>query len=238
MADRASVVADLVRANRILLRHGIVDAFGHVSARHPLRPDRFLLSRNRAPALVEEQDILDYDLDGAPVEADHPPVYLERFIHAALYRARADVGAVVHSHSQAVIPFGAAQGACLRPVSHMAGFLGEGAPVFEIRESAGPCSDMLVRDNVLADAMVLAMGDAPVVLMRGHGATAVGRDIPQAVFHAVYTEWNARIQAQTLALGAPIYLTPEEGTAAAAANQGQIGRAWDYWIQEVGGAHG
>ena len=234
MADHHAVIGDLVCANRILLRQGIVDAFGHVSARHPGRADRFFLSRNRAPALVEAEDILEFDLDGAPIRPDHPPVYLERFIHAALYRARPDVGAVVHSHSPSVIPFGAAHGSCLKPVSHMAGFLGAGAPVYEIRDSAGSASDMLIRDNELGDAVARALGDAPVVLMRGHGATAVGRDIPHAVFHAVYTEWNARIQADTLTLGPPIYLTPEEGAAAAAANEGQIGRAWDYWKYQMG----
>ena len=114
----------------------------------------------------------------------------------------------------------------------MAGFLGEGAPVYEIRDHAGPCSDMLVRNSSLAEAMVAAMGDAPVVLMRGHGATAVGRNISEAVFHAIYTEWNARIQAQALALGSPEYLTREEAAAAALANEGQIERAWDFWKEQ------
>lgn len=234
MADVGGIVADLVWANRILLQQGVVDAFGHVSARHPGRADRFLLSRNRAPALVAAEDILEFDLDGAPIRSEHPPVYLERFIHAALYRARADVGAVIHSHSPSVISFASAHDACLKPVSHMAGFLGAGAPVFEIRNSAGPASDMLIRDNALGDALARAIAKAPIVLMRGHGATAVGRDIPQAVFHAVYAEWNARIQADTLALGAPIYLTVEESAAAATANEGQIIRAWEYWKLQVG----
>ena len=236
MADAVAVIADLVAANRILLREGILDAFGHVSARHPDHADRFLLSRNRAPALVEAEDILEFDLDGTPVRADHPPVYLERFIHAAIYRARSDVGAVVHSHSPSVIPFGAVRDTCLKPVSHMAGFLGAGAPVFEMRECAGPETDLLIRDNALGDALVGVLANAPVVLMRGHGATAVGRDIPQAVFHAIYAEWNARIQLQALALGAPVYLTPEEGAAAARANDGQIGRAWEYWKWQTGAA--
>jgi ribulose-5-phosphate 4-epimerase/fuculose-1-phosphate aldolase len=228
------VVADLVTANHILHAQGIVDGFGHVSARHPDRPDRFLLSRNRAPALVERDDILEYELDGTPVDPAHPPVYVERFIHAALLRARPDIGAVVHSHSRSVIPFGAAEGVCLRPVSHMAGFLGAGVPNFEIRDSAGPESDLLVRNNDLGDDLARVMGNAPVVLMRGHGVTVVGRDVRQAVFHAVYTEWNAGIQAQTMSLGTPIYMTPEEAGAAAKANDGQITRAWDYWSMQAG----
>jgi ribulose-5-phosphate 4-epimerase/fuculose-1-phosphate aldolase len=227
------IVADLVTANHILHAQSVVDGFGHVSARHPTRPDRFFLSRSRAPALVEAEDILLFGLDGEPIDPHHPSIYLERFIHAALYRARTDVHAVVHSHSKSVIPFGAVADVRLAPISHMAGFLGEGPPVFEIREFAGYGSDLLIRDNRLGDALARVLGDASVVLMRGHGATAVGRDLQQAVFHAVYTEWNAAIQAQTLALGRPIYMTKEEAGAAAVANDSQIMRAWEYWAMQA-----
>lgn len=231
------VIADLVTANHILHSQSVVDGFGHVSARHPARPDRFLLSRSRAPALVQAIDILEYDLDGEPTAADHPPIYLERFIHAAIFRARPDVHAVVHSHSKSVIPFGAAEDVRLTPVSHMAGFLGQGALRFEIREFAGNETDLLIRDNRLGDALARVLSDAPVVLMRGHGVTTVGRDVQQAVFRAVYTEWNASIQAQTMMLGHPIYMTREEANAAAAANDGQIMRAWDYWAMQAEAAH-
>lgn len=229
----AEAVADLVRANRILHSQGVVDGFGHVSMRHPEFHDRFLLSRNLAPAQVEMDDILEFGSDGEPMEPAHPPIYLERFIHAALYRARPDVGAVVHSHSRSVIPFGAVDGLCLKPVSHMAGFLGKGAPCFEIRKTAGAASDMLIRDNMLGDALAESLGAAPVVLMRGHGATAVGRTVQEAVFHAVYTEWNAAILAQTMSLGAPILMNSHEAAAAAESNAGQIGRAWDYWNMQA-----
>jgi len=227
------IVADLVTANHILHGQNVVDGFGHVSARHPARPDRFFLSRSRAPALVEANDILVFSLDGEPLDPRHPPIYLERFIHAALYRARPDVHAIVHSHSRSVIPFGAAAGVQLTPISHMAGFLGEGVPRFEIREFAGHETDLLIRDNQLGDALARVTGDAPVVLMRGHGVTAVGRDLQQAVFRAVYTEWNAAIQAQTMLLGQPVYMTKEEASAAAAANDGQIARAWEYWAVQA-----
>lgn len=229
----AQVIADLVMANHILHRQNVVDGFGHVSARHPTRPDRFLLSRSCAPARVQAGDILEYRLDGAPIEPDHPAIYLERFIHAAVFRARPDVHAVVHSHSRSVIPFGAAEDARLAPVSHMAGFLGEGAPRFEIREFAGDETDLLIRDNHLGDALARVLGSAPVVLMRGHGLTAVGRDLQQAVFRAVYTEWNASIQAQTMMLGRPIYMTKAEASASAAANDSQLMRAWDYWKMQT-----
>jgi len=228
-----AVIVDLVTANHILHAQNVVDGFGHVSARHPTRPDHFFLSRNRAPSLVEAGDILEFRLDGEPVEPGHPPIYVERFIHAALYRARADIHAVVHSHSKSVIPFGAVADVGLKPISHMAGFLGEGPPRFEIREFAGQESDLLVRDNRLGDALARVLGDAPVVLMRGHGVTAVGRDLRQVVFRAVYTEWNAAIQAQAMALGRPIYMTKEEASAAAAANDSQITRAWDYWAVQA-----
>ena len=226
-------IADVVIANHILAAQGIVDAFGHVSVRHPDRADRFLLSRNLAPALVSPQDVMQFDLDGNPCDGDERPVYLERFIHAALYHARADVHSVVHNHSRSVIPFGAVEHVPFKPVSHMAGFMGASVPCFEIRDAAGPCSDLLIRSLDLGAALATRLGDAPVVLMRGHGVTCVGTSIREAVFHAIYVEWNASILAQTMAIGTPIYLTPEEAAAAQNANAGQIGRAWDFWVSQL-----
>src|SRR3974390_59748 len=138
-----ALVADLVVANRILFDQNVVDAFGHVSVRHTARPDRFLLARSMAPALVTADDIVEFGLAGSPVAANNRPVYLERFIHSEIYRARPDVNAVVHSHSLAVIPFGAVHGLPLRAVWHMSGFLGTGTPVYEIREHAGHGSNLL-----------------------------------------------------------------------------------------------
>jgi HCOMODA/2-hydroxy-3-carboxy-muconic semialdehyde decarboxylase len=158
--------------------------------------------------------------------------YLERFIHGEIYRARPDVTAVVHSHSPAVIPFGVST-VPLRPVSHMGGFLGEGAPVFEIRDAAGPASDMLIRDRALGAALARSLGVAAVALMRGHGSVAVGASIRQAVFRAIYTEVNARIAADALRLGPVTWLTPQEAANVAAANDGQLGRAWDLWARAV-----
>jgi len=230
---RGQAIANVVLANRILAAQGIVDAFGHVSARHPARPDRFLLSCNLAPGLVSAGDIMEFDLSGEPCDGDKRPVYLERFIHAALYRDRSDVNGVVHSHSRSVIPFGIAVDMPFRPVSHMAGFLGSGVPCFEIRDVVGDGSDLLIRSIDLGSALASTMGASPVVLMRGHGATCVGGSVEEAVFHAIYVEWNAGILSQALALGPPVYLTPAEAQAAAAANANQIGRAWDYWASQV-----
>src|ERR1700757_4749143 len=117
------LIADLVTANHILFDQHVVDAFGHVSVRHDRRADRFLLARSMAPALVTPADILEFDLDGNPLAADQRPVYLERFIHGEVYRARPDIGAVVHSHSHAVIPFGVVRAHRLRAIFHMSGFL-------------------------------------------------------------------------------------------------------------------
>lgn len=219
---------DLARANHILYDQGILDAFGHVSVRAPHDADGFLLAQNMAPALVTAADILRFDGAGEALGSD-APVYLERFIHAALYRRRPDVGAVVHSHAASVLPFGVVGAAPLCPICHMAGFLRHDTPVYEIRDAAGEASDMLIRNVALADTLADTLADQPVVLMRGHGMTVVGATLREAVFRAVQTEANARIQLAAQALGDPTFLTPAEARAADAANVGQIGRAWDFW---------
>lgn len=226
---------DLVDANHILYAQKVLDAFGHVSMRSSSRRDRFLLSRNLAPASVTGADVVVYDLDGSAVDDDPPRPYLERFLHAAIYRARPDVGAVVHSHAPALIPFGVTHASELRPVMHMASFLGEGVGRFEIRDAVGPASDLLIVDNTLGDSLARALGEASVVLMRGHGATVVGADLRAAVFRAVYTVVNAGIQAQALALGQPVYLTDGEARAATVSNAGQVARAWEFWRSHAAG---
>jgi HCOMODA/2-hydroxy-3-carboxy-muconic semialdehyde decarboxylase len=232
-ADLAALKADVALANRILVAQGVVDAFGHVSVRHPAHGDRFLLARNMAPASVTPDDILEFDLDGNPLQPTGHKVYLERFIHGELLRARPDAMAVVHTHSPAVIPFSVVQGASLRAVSHMGSFLGVDTPVFEIREVAGDASDLLIRDNALGRALAHSLGDAPAVLMRGHGVTVVGSSLRVAVFRAVYTEFNARIQGSALALGPVVYLTAGEAAASAATNASQIERAWNVWKSQA-----
>jgi HCOMODA/2-hydroxy-3-carboxy-muconic semialdehyde decarboxylase len=192
-ADPA-LIEDLVAANRILFDQGVVDGFGHVSVRHDKDPGRFLLSRSMAPALVTAEDILEYDLDCNPVDARGRASYLERFIHGEIYKVRPDVRAVVHSHSPAVIPF-ADTPVALRPMNHIAGFLGTSVPVFEIRGAAGPASDMLIRNAGLGRALAATLGSHPVALMRGHGSVAAAQSLRHVVFRAVYTEVNARIEA-------------------------------------------
>lgn len=229
------IIAELVDANHILYRQGVVDGFGHVSARHPADPDRFLIARSMAPALVTASDIVELDLDGNPVIAGTPASYLERFIHGEIYRVRPDVMAVVHSHSPGIIPFGLVPGVPLKPVSHMGGFIGAGAPVYEIRDAGGPATDMLVRTPELGHALAISLGASSIVLMRGHGSTVVGISIRQAVYRAIYGESNARLQAEALRLGTPIYLTLEEAEGAARANDANMDRAWHLWVRSVRG---
>lgn len=222
---------DLVLGSHILARHGVVDGFGHISARDLANPNRFLIARSLAPALVGAADIMTVDLAGEPV-ADDRAAFIERFIHARIYAARPDVGAVVHSHSPSVIPFGITD-VPLRPTYHMCGFLGTGAPVFEISDTVGDGSDMLIRNAALGDALAAKLGAAATVVMRGHGSTVVGATLRQAVFRAVYLEVGARIQSAAMQLGAPRFLSVAEAAAASAANDGQIDRAWQLWVHDL-----
>lgn len=222
---------DLVIANHILARRGVVDGFGHVSMRHEHHPDRFIIARSMAPGLVTIGDLLELDLDGDPLAPDAPRVYLERFIHSEIYRRRPDVMAVVHHHSPSVIPFGVT-GVTLRPIYHMSGFLAAGVPVFDIRCDAGD-TDMLIRTPALGCAHADCLGAGAATLMRGHGATVVGNSLRQVVYRAVYMEMNARLQSDAMRLGPVTYLTEGEARLAAATNDGQLQRPWELWAREV-----
>ena len=224
---------NLAIANRILFNQGVVDAFGHVSMRDPANATQFLLSRNMAPATVTPADVLAFDLQGKLLGGGGQKVYLERFIHAAIYAARPDVHGVVHSHAKAVVPFTIVKSARLRPVCHMGGFLSGVIPNFEIRDHAGMGSNLLITGMELGDALAKTLGQSAVVLMRGHGSTATGASLQQAVFRAVYTQNNAEIQAAGMALGEVTYLTDAEALAADEANTGQISRAWDFWLSQT-----
>ena len=188
----AELLRDLAAASRILAAQGVVDGFGHVSMRHPSAPNRYLMARSIAPALVTPVDIIEYDLDSNPCNANGRGSFLERFIHGEIYKARPDVGAVVHSHSPSVIPFGLVK-VPMRAMFHNAAFIAAGVPVFDIREQFG-ATDMLVSDGAKGVALAGVMGDRDIVLMRAHGAVACGPTLQAAVFRAVYTEVNARIQ--------------------------------------------
>jgi ribulose-5-phosphate 4-epimerase/fuculose-1-phosphate aldolase len=233
-AALGELVQDLVVANHVLAHHGVLDGFGHVSARHPADPGRYLLSRSRAPELVSAEDIMIFDLDSNVVGGDARPPYLERFIHGELYRARPDVTAVVHSHAPPVIPF-AASSVALRPIYHMSSFLARGAPVFDIRSRFG-ATDMLVRNRDHGRALAESLGKSDVALMRGHGFVAVAPGVPHVVYRALYTMLNATLQQQAIALGGSVtYLEADEAERADLTNQGVIGKPWELWKRKVAG---
>jgi HCOMODA/2-hydroxy-3-carboxy-muconic semialdehyde decarboxylase len=224
------LIEDLVIANRILAIEGVLDAMGHVSVRHDRNPNRYLLSRARAPELVTAEDIVEFDLDSNPVDPRGRPLYSERFIHGEIYRARPDVIAVVHNHSPSVIPFGVSD-VPLRALAHSGAFIAEGVPVFEIRRAAG-MTDMLVRTPALGRALAQTLGNKPALLMRGHGAAVVGPSLSFAVGRSIYLELNAKLQAQAMALGGTItYLDPEEARKVEARRN--YNRAWELWKRKA-----
>ena len=227
------LIRDLVAANRILFNEGVVDGFGHVSARDDRNPERFLLSRSIAPGTVTAGDIMEFDLEGEPVAAKGRRPYLERYIHSEIYRARPDVQAVVHSHSPSVVPYGVT-GTRLRPIFHMSGFLGPDTPIFEIRDVGGPATDMLIRDRKLGAALAGSLGNAAFGLMRGHGSVAVGVTIKQVVYRAIYAEVNARLQAEASRLGEVTFLNDQEARGAAVTNDGVLDRPWELWKSRLG----
>lgn len=224
----AAAVEDLVVAYRILAMQDVLDAFGHVSIRHPERPDHFLISRSLAPELATKADIMTFDLESNVVGDDQRKPFVERFIHGQLYQRRPDVMAIVHSHSPSVVPFGVT-GIGLKPVYHMSGFLHAGTPIFDIR-NAGGATDMLVRDNYLGKALAKTVGKVSVCLMRGHGNVIVGADVRQAVYRAIYTEMNARLQMQVKQLGGrATFLSTKEAKLAEIANIASLERPWQLW---------
>ena len=228
-----ALLSDLVTANHILFDQNVVDGFGHVSVRHDKDPNRYLLARSMAPALVTAGDIIEYDPDSEPIDPRGRTSYLERFIHGEIYKLRPDVHAVVHSHSPAVIPFADTR-IVLRPMNHIASFLGRGTPVFDIRAAGGPATDMLIRNNALGKALATTLGANAVALMRGHGSVAVGPTLKHVVYRAVYTEVNARIEAEALAMGGkPEFLDAGEAAAATKTGDGLVERPWELWKREL-----
>jgi HCOMODA/2-hydroxy-3-carboxy-muconic semialdehyde decarboxylase len=223
------LIDDLVTANHILASEGILDGYGHVSVRNPANPNHYFLSRSLAPGLVTAADIVEYDLDSNPIN-DTRLSYRERFIHGEIYKARPDVMAIVHDHSPAVIPFSISS-VPLRAVSHMAAFIGEGVPVFEIRDVDG-MTDMLVSSPKRGLALAKVLGDHPAALMRGHGAVVVGTTVKEAVGRAIYLDSNARLEEQAILLGGKVTYFEQEEAKKTAPQDGYV-RAWDVWKQKA-----
>jgi len=228
------VLEEIACASRILADQGVFDAFGHLSMRHPASPDRFLMSRSQAPALVSADDIMEFDLDAEAVDPQGRSGFLERFIHGEIYKMRPDVMSIVHSHSPSVVPFSLVPNK-MQAMYHNAAFIAEGVPVFDIREKFG-ATDILVGNHEKGRELARVLGHKPVCLMRAHGSVAVGPSLKHAVFRAVYTEVNAKLQIQATIIsgGAPLAaLDEEEGRFADAVNLGVVGRPWDLWKMRV-----
>jgi len=228
----AALLEDMVIGSRILADFGVLDGFGHVSARHPTNPNRFLMARSLAPALVTADDIMEFDLEGNAVDARGRTAFLERFIHSEIYKARPDVMGVVHTHSAGVIPFSVTN-VPLRAMFHNPSFLAAGAPVWDIRKDFGE-TNMLVSDSTKGKSLAKMLGEKSVVLMRGHGDVTVGPSVKMAVFRAYYTDVNAKLQSQAIALGGEInYLTPGEGEQADKTNFVVLDRIWNLWRMRI-----
>jgi ribulose-5-phosphate 4-epimerase/fuculose-1-phosphate aldolase len=233
MATLDYLIEELVTANRILAREGVVDSFGHVSVRHPDNPQRYLLSRSRAPDCIEKDDIMEFTLDGTPVDARDRTPYLERFIHGALYEARPDVASVVHNHSESVIPFGVTARK-IKPIFHMGASIGHQVPVWDSHDRFGDTA-LLVENMEMGRDLAKLIGAGATALMRGHGATVAGKTIRQAVYVSVYLEVNARLQKQAMDMGEVKFLTAGEvDKVASRTGSYGINRAWENWCRRAG----
>lgn len=239
MSELKELVDDVVAGNHILYHHGVVDGFGHLSFRSPKNPQRFYMAAALAPGRVTADDIIELDLDGEITSGDKSrPTYSERFIHAEVYRARPEVNSVLHSHSPTVIPFGVST-VPLKPVAGSGSFLYPNPPIFDSSD-VPEATTLLVDKPVIGKALVETLGQNNVVLMRGHGNTVVGTHVRETVSRGIYTELNAKLLLQTLALGGPItYIKESEaGARRTIGMQGRapshgIDRIWYMWVDEV-----
>jgi HCOMODA/2-hydroxy-3-carboxy-muconic semialdehyde decarboxylase len=237
MANLDNLLNDLVIANRILANEDVVDAYGHVSVRHPDRPDRFFLARSLAPEFITRDDIIEFTLDGKPVKEEKRAIYLERFIHGGILESRPDVMAVVHAHAEDILPFGIANGTPLRPVIHSGSFIGSNVPVWDIADNFGD-TNLLVTNVEQAQDLARCLGAGNVALMRGHGFAAAARSLIEVVRMSVFLPRNARALMRAKQLGGQIkYLSQGEIDAR---NRGygpysvETWRAWEYWANKAG----
>jgi ribulose-5-phosphate 4-epimerase/fuculose-1-phosphate aldolase len=224
---------ELALANRIIAHEGVLDGFGHVSIRHPDRPDRYLLARSRSPELIEPSDLLEFTLDSEPVVPPKGDMYGERVIHGCIYQARSDVNAVCHHHSQSVLPF-CVTGVALEPVFHMGPVMGQVVPFWDSRDEFGDTDLMVVKPEE-GHSLARALGPHWMVLMRRHGATVAGTDLRQLAFRTVFGCHNAKLQSEAMAHGHVDQLSPgeQEITEAGQLQQMPIERAWDYWVRHI-----
>lgn len=229
-----NTIDTLVIANRILAQKGVLDSFGHISARHPENANRYLMSRSRSAGVITKEDILEYALDSKPIESRGFRLFGERPIHGCIYRARPDVMAVCHSHTYGLLPFAVTK-TVMRPAIHVASAMGEEVHTWDIREQFGETS-LLVNSNEMGDALAAFLGKGSAALMRGHGSVVVGKSIPEMVFIAYYLQINAEVLLQSQKLGEVQYLSPEEVKLSTAQNLSPLAqeRVWEDWVAQAG----
>ncbi|MBV9120476.1 MAG: class II aldolase/adducin family protein [Chloroflexi bacterium] len=233
-SDLTTSREDLVAANHILSNEGILDAYGHVSIRNPERPNRYIMAWSRSPELIELEDLLEFELDGTPVEPTDKVLYIERHIHGAIYEARADVMAVCHNHDTAVLPFSISLDVKLKPVIHGGTVLGGEVPVWNITEEFG-ATDFLVRNMEQGRSLARTVGGGPVALMRAHGSAVAGGDLLEVVSTCIGMDKNATVQMQAMMMGRYIPISDEELAARASLGRGPTRfRAWEYWKRRIG----
>jgi HCOMODA/2-hydroxy-3-carboxy-muconic semialdehyde decarboxylase len=233
MTTLTRALDELVTANRILAREGVVDSFGHVSIRHPDRPDRYVLSRARAPECIEVEDLMEFTCDGTPIDPAGRAPYAERFIHGAVYAARPDVQAAVHHHSPSVIPF-SVTGAQLSPLMHMCAGIGTRVPTWDSRASFGD-TNLLVTTMEMARELAGALAHRPVVLMRGHGCVVAAMSLREVVFNSIYLQLNADLQLKAIGLGQVTFLSEGEVAAVLRTRSSfTFERAWELWCRRAG----
>jgi ribulose-5-phosphate 4-epimerase/fuculose-1-phosphate aldolase len=230
----SEILRDLVLANRILGHQGVVDVYGHISVRHPDNPNHYFMSCSRAPALVSLDDILEFNVDGTPIDARGKLLYAERAIHGSIYAKRPDVGSVCHNHSAPLIPFGVT-GTALRAIFHIGSVIGNEVPVWDIRKEFGDTSLLVIRPETGA-SLAKALGNNRVALLRGHGAVVVGRGVREAVYVAIQTQNNAQLQLASHSLGTPVYLSPGEIEEAGKIMLSPLSmeRSWRLWAHDAG----
>lgn len=234
MSELDNRLRDLVAANRVLARHNVLDAFGHVSVRHPDNPGRYFMARSRSPELVSLDDLLEFELTGEAVKPVEGHLYVERAIHGGVYESRPDVMAVCHNHAEVLLPFTVTT-VPLRPLTHVAGVIGDDVPVWDIA-SGWADTDLLVRTMEQGRSLARTLGPRRVALLRGHGCVVTGASIPEVVWTCIYLELNARLQLRAMSLGEVQYLTLGEVQASAAMMFSPVAleRAWEYWRSRSG----
>jgi HCOMODA/2-hydroxy-3-carboxy-muconic semialdehyde decarboxylase len=225
---------ELALANRIVANEGVIDAFGHVSMRHPDNPKRYLLSRSRAPELVAPDDFIEYDLDSRPVRDPGVGQYSERVIHGEIYKARPEVNSVCHHHCPAFMPL-LATGTDYMPIFHLGAVGGIRPPFWDQRDEFGDTNMLVIKPEEGA-SLARALGKHWMVLMMRHGVTVAGTSVRDCVFRSVFSARNAAYQVMAMTVGSDIAtLSAGETMLAGQISSKTTGltRSWEYWSMRV-----